>query len=190
MTDVDNFHLLNDYWGYETGTNILNFILKKLELFPQTLFVNRYHSDIFVGIIDITWQDPAVVREKISAYHKQAIRFFHDRNIRISMDDFGSGYSSLNMLTEIPVDVLKLDMRFLEGYSAGKAKGNILEFSVGLAKSLGLESVAEGVETREMVDELKRLNCEMGQGYYFSRPIPIHEFEQKFDKNQKQVVSA
>ena len=74
--------------GYETGTNILNFILKKLELFPQTLFVNRYHSDIFVGIIDITWQDPAVVREKISAYHKQAIRFFHDRNIRISMDDF------------------------------------------------------------------------------------------------------
>ena len=81
-------------------------------------------------------------------------------------------------------------MRFLEGYSAGKAQGNILEFSVGLAKSLGLESVAEGVETREMVDELKRLNCEMGQGYYFSRPIPIHEFEQKFDKNQKQVVSA
>ena len=79
MTDVDNFHLINDYWGYETGTNILNFILKKLELFPQTLFVNRYHPDIFVGIIDITWQDPAVVREKISAYHKQAIRFFHDR---------------------------------------------------------------------------------------------------------------
>lgn len=59
MTDVDNFHLINDYWGYEMGTNILNFILKKLELFPQTLFVNRYHSDIFVGIIDITWQDPA-----------------------------------------------------------------------------------------------------------------------------------
>lgn len=74
MTDVDNFHLINDYWGYEMGTNILNFILKKLELFPQTLFVNRYHSDIFVGIIDITGQDPAVVREKISAYHKQAIR--------------------------------------------------------------------------------------------------------------------
>lgn len=74
MTDVDNFHLINDYWGYEMGTNILNFILKKLELFPQTLFVNRYHSDIFVGIIDITGQYPAVVREKISAYHKQAIR--------------------------------------------------------------------------------------------------------------------
>ena len=52
MTDVDNFHLINDYWGYEMGTNILNFILKKLELFPQTLFVNRYHSDIFVELHD------------------------------------------------------------------------------------------------------------------------------------------
>ena len=74
MTDVDNFHLINDYWGYETGTNILNFILKRLELFPQTLFVNRYHSDIFVGILDITGQDPAAVREKISSYQNQTVR--------------------------------------------------------------------------------------------------------------------
>lgn len=122
MTDFDNFHLLNDYWGYETGTNILNFILKKLELFPQTLFVNRYHSDIFVGIIDITWQDPAVVREKISAYHKQAIRFFHDRNIRISMDDFGSGYSSLNSLKDILFDEVKIDKHFLSAGLSEKGK--------------------------------------------------------------------
>ena len=122
MTDVDNFHLINDYWGYETGTNILNFILKKLELFPHTLFVNRYHSDIFVGIIDITWQDPAVVREKISAYHKQAIRFFHDRNIRISMDDFGSGYSSLNSLKDILFDEVKIDKHFLSAGLSEKGK--------------------------------------------------------------------
>ena len=88
MTDVDNFHLINDYWGYEMGTNILNFILKKLELFPQTLFVNRYHSDIFVGIIDITGQDPAVVREKISAYHKQAIR--------VVLESYPLNYMTLN----------------------------------------------------------------------------------------------
>ncbi len=74
MTDVGNFHLINDYWGYETGTNILNFILKRLELFPQTLFVNRYHSDIFVGILDITGQEPDAVREKISSYQNQTIR--------------------------------------------------------------------------------------------------------------------
>lgn len=73
MTDVDNFHLINDYWGYDTGTHILNFILKKLELFPQTIFVNRYHSDIFVGIIDVSGQDSSAVRQKIVDYHQQTI---------------------------------------------------------------------------------------------------------------------
>ena len=98
MTDVDNFHLLNDYWGYETGTNILNFILKKLELFPQTLFVNRYHSDIFVGIIDITWQgagkdfrlsqagDPLLPRSEYPHFHG---RF----RIGVFFFEFAEGYS-------------------------------------------------------------------------------------------------
>ncbi len=115
------FTLLNNR-SEEKQYAILNFILKKLELFPQTLFVNRYHSDIFVGIIDITWQDPAVVREKISAYHKQAIRFFHDRNIRISMDDFGSGYSSLNSLEDILFDEVKIDKHFLSAGLSEKGK--------------------------------------------------------------------
>ena len=88
MTDVDNFHLINDYWGYETGTNLLNFILKRLELFPQTLFVNRYHSDIFVGILDITGQKPAAVREKISSYQ--------DQTIREVLDSYPLNYISLN----------------------------------------------------------------------------------------------
>lgn len=74
MTDVSNFHLINDYWGYETGTNILNFILKKMELFPQTLFVNRYHSDIFVAVIDITGQDHAAVKKRIIESNKQAAK--------------------------------------------------------------------------------------------------------------------
>ena len=173
-------------------------------LIPISVNVSRadlYHSDFLDRILELT--DKYDIES--SLLHMEITETVYTENqnqildmvnqmgklgFKVEMDDFGSGYSSLNMLTEIPVDVLKLDMRFLEGYSAGKAKGNILEFSVGLAKSLGLESVAEGVETREMVDELKRLNCEMGQGYYFSRPIPIHEFEQKLDSNQKQAVNA
>lgn len=168
-------------------------------LIPISVNVSRadlYHSDFLDRILELT--DKYDIES--SLLHMEITETVYTENqnqildmvnqmgelgFKVEMDDFGSGYSSLNMLTEIPVDVLKLDMRFLEGYSAGKAKGNILEFSVGLAKSLGLESVAEGVETREMVDELRRLNCEMGQGYYFSRPIPIHEFEQKLDSNQK-----
>ena len=173
-------------------------------LIPISVNVSRadlYHSDFMDKILELTDKydiEPSLLHMEITetVYTENQNQILDMVNqmeklgFKVEMDDFGSGYSSLNMLTEIPVDVLKLDMRFLEGYSTGKAKGNILEFSVGLAKSLGLESVAEGVETREMVDELKRLNCEMGQGYYFSRPIPIHEFEQKLDKNQKQVVNA
>lgn len=71
MTDIDNFHLINDYWGYETGTDILNFIYKKLELFPQTVFINRYHSDVYAGIVDITGQDPQSFKEKVIRYNRQ-----------------------------------------------------------------------------------------------------------------------
>lgn len=177
MTDVDNFHLLNDYWGYETGTNILNFILKKLELFPQTLFVNRYHSDIFVGIIDITWQDPAVVREKISAYHKQAIRFFHDRNIRISMDDFGSGYSSLNSLKDILFDEVKIDKHFLSAGLSEKGK-IVLEEMFHLLKRTDKWIVCEGVETKEMVDFLIAEGCDELQGFYYYKPMEQEKFEE------------
>ena len=173
-------------------------------LIPISVNVSRadlYHSDFMDRILELMDKydiEPSLLHMEITetVYTENQNQILDMVNqmeklgFKVEMDDFGSGYSSLNMLAEVPVDVLKVDMHFLEGYSAGEAKGNILEFSVGLAKSLGLESVAEGVETREMVDELKRLNCEMGQGYYFSRPIPIHEFEQKFDKNQKQVVNA
>ena len=88
MTDVNNFHLINDYWGYETGTNILNFILKKLELFPQTLFVNRYHSDIFVCVIDITGQEHCRIKEKLIQYNKQTAREV--------LDNYPVNYLSLN----------------------------------------------------------------------------------------------
>lgn len=71
MTDIDNFHLINDYWGYETGTDILNFIYKKLELFPQTVFINRYHSDVYAGIVDITGQDSQSFKEKVIRYNRQ-----------------------------------------------------------------------------------------------------------------------
>jgi len=81
-----------------------------------------FWSCFLYRFIDIPWQDPAVVREKISAYHKQAIRFFHDRNIRISMDDFGSGYSSLNSLKDILFDEVKIDKHFLSAGLSEKEK--------------------------------------------------------------------
>ncbi len=74
MTDVNNFHLINDYWGYEIGTEILNFILKKLELFPRLSLVSRYHSDVFVSIIDISGQEYQQIKKKIANYNKQTAK--------------------------------------------------------------------------------------------------------------------
>ncbi|URW85382.1 GGDEF domain-containing protein [Blautia wexlerae] len=63
MTDISKFHLINDYWGYETGTKILNFVLRRMELFSAPLFVNRYHSDVFVAVLDITGRKSSDVKK-------------------------------------------------------------------------------------------------------------------------------
>ena len=95
----------------------------------------------------------------------------------ILMDDFGSGYSSLNMLKDIPVDILKLDMCFLRDFEKSDKSGSILTSVVRMAKWLGIPVVAEGVETQNQLDFLREIGCDFIQGYYFSRPIPTAEFE-------------
>lgn len=95
---------------------------------------------------------------------------------RIEMDDFGSGYSSLNMLSEMPIDTLKLDMRFVKNLTAGSKGLRMIELVVGVAKFLEAQVIAEGVETAEQVDLLRGCGCDMVQGYYFSKPVPPDEF--------------
>ncbi|MGO0861927.1 EAL domain-containing protein, partial [Clostridioides difficile] len=95
----------------------------------------------------------------------------------ISMDDFGSGYSSLNMLKEIPMDILKLDQKFImETYNSKRSK-IIVTKVVEMAKELGMKVISEGVETEEQFKLLKEVKCDMAQGYLFGRPMPIEEFE-------------
>ena len=95
----------------------------------------------------------------------------------ILMDDFGSGYSSLNMLKDIHIDILKLDMEFLRSTDQTGRGGNILSAMVQMARSLNLHTIAEVVETREQVDFLKSIGCNCVQGYFFSQPITVEEFE-------------
>ncbi len=100
----------------------------------------------------------------------------------IEMDDFGSGYSSLNMLKDINVDVLKIDMAFLKECSDRDKSRKILENIVHLAKSLGIKVVTEGVERKEQIDFLSKAGCDIYQGFYYSRPVSVTEFEEKFFK--------
>ncbi len=95
----------------------------------------------------------------------------------VSMDDFGAGYSSLNSLKELPLDVIKLDAEFFRGEDADERGKLIVTETIELAKQLGMHIVAEGIETREQVDFLKERECDLIQGYYFAKPMPATEFE-------------
>ena len=98
--------------------------------------------------------------------------------------EFGSGYSSLNVLKEIPVDILKLDKVFFE-YEDDKKAEYIIESVIDLANHLGMETIAEGVETIPQVELLKALKCDIVQGYVFSKPLPISSFEELLENNPK-----
>ncbi len=117
-----------------------------------------------------------------SAYTKQPqqlvqmVKQLRQLGFRVEMDDFGSGYSSLNTLHEMPVDVIKLDLRFLAGSQNQKGK-DIIRAVVQMMKQLQLPVIAEGVETAEQADILAAAGCPIIQGFYYCRPIPVAEFE-------------
>lgn len=101
----------------------------------------------------------------------------------IALDDFGSGYSSLNMLKDADVDILKVDMEFWFGGRLGEKAKKILKMVVDLSKELNLTVITEGVETKEQVDFLREIGCHIFQGYYFESPMPAQEFEEKYLMN-------
>lgn len=99
---------------------------------------------------------------------------------QIEIDDFGSGYSSLNMLKNIDVDVVKIDMGFLDETERLERGTSILSSIILLIKKLGMGVITEGVETKEQVESLMGMGCDMFQGYYFAKPMPVSAFEEKY----------
>ncbi len=98
--------------------------------------------------------------------------------VKISLDDFGTGYSSLNYLRKLPINVLKIDKSFVQEICDKAEQRLIIEVIINLSHSLGYKVVAEGVETKEQLELLKTMKCDIGQGYYFSKPINVEEMEQ------------
>ena len=102
---------------------------------------------------------------------------------KILMDDFGTEYSSLSMLKNSPVDILKLDIHFLSKADSYNRGNKIISSVVNLATDLGMELIAEGLETAEQANFLRSIHCEQAQGFYFSKPLPVLEFEKYVEKN-------
>ena len=109
---------------------------------------------------------------------------------RIEMDDFGSGYSSLSMLSSLPIDALKLDMQFIRNAFQQHKDTRLLEAMIRLAESFEVPTIAEGVETEEQLLALKAMGCGIVQGYYFSRPLPAGEFEAFLIENRERLHPA
>ena len=103
-----------------------------------------------------------------------------NKGFEIEIDDFGSGFSSLNMLKDIHADVVKIDMGFLKETENGERSRIILANTINLIKELGMHSITEGVENKSQVDMLTKMGCDMFQGYYYSKPITVKEFESKY----------
>ena len=107
------------------------------------------------------------------------VRKLKEFGFKVSMDDFGAGYSSLNSLKELPLDIIKLDAEFFRSVDDIERSNLIVGQTIALAKKLGMEIVAEGIETREQVDFLAKQKCDLIQGFYFSKPLPVNEFEER-----------
>lgn len=97
--------------------------------------------------------------------------------VRFSMDDFGTGYSSLSYLTQLPLDQLKIDQSFVRNIGTKSTDAVIIQTIIGMAENLGMEVIAEGVETQAQCDFLKGAGCLRYQGYLFGKPVPVEQFE-------------
>lgn len=148
--------------------------------FAQADFVTRVRD-----IIHDSGIDPSAVRLEITEsitmgdveHIVQVLTDLQAIGVRLSMDDFGTGYSSLSYLHRFPLDILKIDRSFVSQMDQASENLHIVQTIMNLANNLGMKVVAEGTETRAQIDQLKSLGCDYGQGYFFSKPLPMVAIE-------------
>lgn len=163
------------------------------DLFPVSVNLSRQHFyypnfleefdavfrkyDIPYEVIEFEITESIFLDDAQLAVVKETIQEMHRMGFRCSLDDFGSGFSSLGLLREFDVDTLKMDRRFFLDISSRKAR-DVIQCVVELAKKLHVKTVAEGIEVPEQLEYLRSIQCDEIQGYIFSRPLPIPEFEE------------
>jgi len=130
------------------------------------------------NLVEIEITESALIENE--GYLADMISELHNIGLVVSMDDFGSGFSSLNLLKKLPFDVLKIDKNFFASDSATERERCIIENVVNMARALGINVVSEGVETAEQANFLRSINCDLAQGYLFSPPIDERSFERRY----------
>lgn len=134
--------------------------------------INKYDIPISLLELEITESTDNIGVEEI-------VRKLKDSGFKMLMDDFGSGYSSLNMLKNTPFDVLKIDKSFLDEFMDTDRGRKIIEHTISMSQDIGLDIIAEGVETHEQAQFLSECGCDAAQGFFYSKPIPADEFDKR-----------
>ncbi len=181
-----------DFAVWEQACALLsNWTRQGVPAMPLSINISRidlYHPHLCEELVSLLQRydlDPSLLKLEIteSAYIDDptvlaaVIRRFRAAGFRILMDDFGSGYSSLNTLKDMPINVLKIDMCFLAELENSPRAASILVSVAGMARRLNIPVIVEGVETQAQLDFLASIGCDEGQGYFFSRPLPVADFE-------------
>lgn len=172
------------YGGYPISINVsrahfygdgliekLQGLIEKYDLDPQELELEITET--------ICAEDPEIIYKKV--------RQLQEAGFKVAMDDFGSGYSSLNMLKEMPLDIIKMDLKFLDGGDNEEKSHYILQTLISLAQNMKLLVVVEGVETKVQVEFLRDIGSYYAQGYYFSRPVEISVYESMLKENKASI---
>lgn len=195
---------LDKYIWNQTCNNLHEWIEAGRNPLPVSVNISRadvYRPDlvdVLTGLIE-TYQIPVeLLRLEIteSAFSKstdqiiQVVRRLVDLGFTVEIDDFGSGYSSLNTLKDVPAQIIKLDMMFLKSTEDSQRGGNIVESVVRMAKWLGMSVIAEGVETLNQADFLKSIGCFLVQGFLYAKPMPRADYEALAARSVKQPKTA
>ncbi|MGL5260194.1 MAG: EAL domain-containing protein [Lachnospiraceae bacterium] len=201
LEDASRISELDSYLREEVCIAMRRWIDEGKQVVPISINVSRielFEYDFVVKLVALVHKykiHPNMLHIEITEtayvedyeYLVQVVKELSAKGFHVEMDDFGSGYSSLNVLKDIPVDVVKLDMKFIEKGENETRSGSILSSVIRMIQGINLITIAEGVETREQMDYLRSIGCDYMQGYYFSKPMPLEEFENILEGNDKKI---
>lgn len=185
-------HKLDQYIWEQAAKKLSEWEEKGIDLYISINISAKdfYYCDLYkflTGLVEKYKVEPkrlnieiteTVLMQDISV-HREILQKLRNYGFTIEMDDFGSGYSSLNTLKNVEMNTLKIDMGFLRASNVSQKIKDIISSIISMSKTLGMTVITEGVETKDQVDFLKEANCDVFQGFYFSKPIPVDEFEKK-----------
>lgn len=182
---------LDEYMWEEACKNIRRWLDEGHQVVPISVNISRYHiqhnnlEKALTNLLDKYNLTPdrlnLEITESLFLDNPEELNRVLERlqrmGFKLEVDDFGSGFSSLNLIRNISVDTIKIDKEFLDSEIASEKGKIVVNHTIGMAKDLNLQVIAEGVETKAHVDFLRESHCDIAQGYFFAKPMPVEEFE-------------